>query len=97
MALAATHTRFLIDSDTKPGVRYKVDIARGTCDCPARKECKHLRTAREFHEHEAALDTMRNCITPLVERPKTATGAAPAREAAPLHQSPYRGRQALFG
>ncbi len=94
MAIQATHSRFRIDSDTRPGVRYTVDAEAGTCDCPARKACKHLATARRYRELEQELETMRRYVTPLVRRPVV---TPTEREMAPLHQPRRGGRRDLYG
>jgi hypothetical protein len=92
--IAATHTRFRIDSDTRPGVEYTVDVEANTCTCPARKACKHLATARRFRELEVELEILRHSVTPLVQRPVVRPSE---REMAPLVGSTNRGRRGLYG
>ncbi len=57
-------------------------------------ECKHLKTARRYRELERELDTLRNFVTPLVQRPVIHPDV---REAAPLHQPRRGGRRDLYG
>ncbi len=90
--IATTHTRFLVDSDTQPGVHYRVDLEQQTCSCPARKRCKHLEAANRYHNAEVLIDTCRHFITPLVPAP-----AVDSREASPMAEPPRRGRRDLYG
>ncbi len=99
MAIAAVHSVFRIDSDSKPGVQYRVDVEAGTCSCPSRRPCKHLQTARQFRNLELQMQTMLHFVTPMVSR-EAAQAVAPAvdsREAGPMAESPRRGRRNLYG
>ncbi len=37
---------YSVESSTTPGVRYSVDLGKGTCSCPATVQtCRHVRIA----------------------------------------------------
>ncbi len=97
--IAAVHSVFKVDSDSKPGVQYRVDVEAGTCSCPSRRPCKHLATARQFRDLELQMQTMRHFVTPMVSRDavEQAAPAVDSREASPLAQPARRGRRDLYG